>query len=478
MGLIAGARTLFARAVATTRTTARVVSTWQQGKPLPSHVDYVGMATDIVRPNIVISACIWEIVTSAAEPEMLAERRTIVNGEEQWVRLPDSHDLPTLLRDPNPEETTDELIERLLTHQQIAGQWNMHKQRSAGGRLAELWALRPDRLRTVPGGDGLVAGYSFAKDNGRPELLPSTDVVTCMLHADPLDDFYGLSPVAVLMQFGDLDNKAAEYLRNFFYNGGAPAGIMKLKATVEAPDRQRLKDIWKQEHGGPHGWHTISVFDADGDYQEIGSRPDSLNMDRIWDATESRICSAFGVPPIIIGCHVGLKRATYANYKEARASFWQETMPIILRRTAKKFTKGVAGEWGADFRVRFALEGVEALQENAESKREFAIAAYDSGLCTLNEARVFAGLPEIVGPEGEARKQNPTANAADGTALSDLFKRVVKLETHGHEGHASGSKLAARRAELRRAAEQYFESMGGDLVDHLRERIGGKARVA
>ena len=124
MGVVAFVREKFARALPAVRQ-ARVVSTWQADKPLPKSTDYKTFASELARKNVIVASCIWEIVTSACEPELVAERRTTQNGKDVWTRLPDSHDLATLLRQPNPDESSDELLERLLTHQQIGGQWNL-----------------------------------------------------------------------------------------------------------------------------------------------------------------------------------------------------------------------------------------------------------------------------------------------------------------------------------------------------------------
>ena len=473
-----GLREAFARAASPQRSmAARVVNVWQQGKPLPRHDDYVALATHLVRKNVLVASCIWELVTSAAEPELVAEQRKVVDGKETWVRLPDSHDLPTLLNRPNPEESQDELLERLLTHQQIGGQWNLRKERSSSGRLVELWAMRPDRVEVIPGADGLVAGYAFKDDQGKRTPMDKQNVTTCMLRADPLDDFYGLSPLSVLALFGDLDNKAAEYLRTFFYNGGAPAGLLKLKNVVlETADRQRLKQTWQEEHAGERGWHTVSVLDADAEYQEIGSRPEQLKMEAIWDETEARICGALGVPPILVGCHVGLKRATYANYAEARTSFWEETMTPLLRRTNTKLTMGVAHEWGGDFRIRHDLANVPALQKDQVESRAAAVNEYNAGMLTLNEARVKCGYPELEGDEGTQRKAAsapPAGGPADlGSQFGDLLGRVATLERHSTETHGHNSRaVAKRRTELRDAAARYFGSMGPDLVAHLKSAL-------
>ena len=64
--------------------------------------------------------------------------------------------------------------------------------------MRELYALRPDRMRVVPGADGwpeayeyTVAGRTVRFDQSAPPLPP----ILHLPHFHPLDDHYGLAPL-------------------------------------------------------------------------------------------------------------------------------------------------------------------------------------------------------------------------------------------------------------------------------------------
>lgn len=451
---------------------SRIVPTWQAGRPLPTPDDYAKLAEDGYRKNIVVAACIWEIATSASEPVAIVER-TLPDGTRQLVKS--THPLLRLLAQPNPTMSWYELMEILHVHQQISGNWYVHKVRALtsvgtpGGAVVQLWPLRPDRVRIVPNASGGIEKYTYSMSGAQPQDLRPEDVMHCPLHPDPLEDFYGLSPIAAVARAVDMDNQGMDYLRAFFLNAGAPAGLLKFKKKIVDPaERSRVKLQWQSEHSGERGWHTVSVLDADAEYQEIGSRPEKLRMNTIFDETEARICAAFGVPPILIGMVIGLNRSTYSNYREARVSLWDETLSPLYVRTAAKLTTGLAVEFGDDLVIGFDLSRVHALQEQTDGRRKWAAEGWRSGLLTFNEARGIAGMPPVDGAEGTKFRPQPSVTEA---ALSGFrFARARRRALHAHGRLTPEQKRA--KAEMTRVLRRHFRDQGAALAAHLRAGEG------
>ena len=122
----------------------------------------------------------------------------------------------------------------------------------------------------------------------------------------------------------DLDNEAATWLRDFFENKGVLAAFLKVSEKLRKEQRLQVKEDWRDEFGsenlGRFGLAVVRTGAAD--YQPIGETPGrDLDLEHIWDTTETRICAVMdNTPPIIIGLNVGLKRSTYSNYRKAKVS--------------------------------------------------------------------------------------------------------------------------------------------------------------
>ena len=417
----------------------RIVSTWLEGRDLPAQTDLARLGDEGYRKSMVIFACIREIAASAAEPIL-----RVYAGEDPSTHEPiaDPADpLLALLTGPNDEQSAYEFVEELVTHLYVAGNAYIHKVRALrASRVVRLFLLRPDRVSIRPGAGGVVESYGLRIDGKDQPPLPAGDVIHIKF-PDPLDDYYGLSPLAVAARVADLDLQAVDFLRAIFLNRGIPAGILKLQSRVEPKERERLKLLWEDEYAGFRGWHRLAVLDGGAEYQDIGMKLDELNLDGVLSQTETRICAVFGVPPIKIGVKAGLAASTYSNYEQADRSYWLETLSPLYRRLGDKLTLGLGAEYGNPRRrVAFDLSQVPALQEDQKALRQFALDAWDKGLLKRNEARKLVKQPEDPGGDvykSETRPAPPLALPVNGDgngngngqpALADAAGRLMLPE--------------------------------------------------
>ena len=443
---------------------ARTIPAWKAAEPLPKPHDFEKFADEGYRKNVLIYACIRTLADCVAKAPPVV--KTDPEGE-----VIEEGPMVDLLWEPNPTDTRFSLVERIVMHLNVAGNAYVWKRRAKNRKVGELYALRPDRVSIKVKKSGDLDGYVYKLDaDSKSEFLPANDVIH-MLLPDPLDDFYGLSPIAVMARYGDLDTQAVDYLRAFFLNGGAPAGLLKLKNRAPAAERARIQAQWKEMYGTHTGWHDIAVLDAEAEYEELGSRPEKLTMTAMFDTTETRICSAFGVPPIVVQVRVGLENNVWGNYKEAVKSMWNETVIPQYDRIGDALTRGLVGdELGEGIEIAFDYSKVDALQEDQDSKRKFALEGWDKGLITLNEARETAGLDPIKGEEGGERKKAPDPvapgpfDAKTGQPLPKPGeKQGIEIDAEDLDEYLGTGKL-----RLHRPKAQGLPETSGGPVETLR----------
>jgi len=296
------------------RAVTSIVLSWTIDKPQYSTVDYATLAESGYAFNALIWACIREIATSAAEAPLRVYERA-ASGD--IVEIPD-HPLRQLIRRPNPYQTEFEFIEDTLTLLNIAGNAYIELERNRADRIVGLWPIRPDRMAVIPGGDK-IRGYEYTIGD-QSAYLPRRDVIH-IRYPNPLNDYYGMSPIAAIARIADIDNSAIDFIKMFFDNGAVPLGIFKTRRRIDQIEADRIKGRWKDRLQG--NWHDIAVIDAEGEYQQVGVDLAQLDLTSLTNLTESRICAAFGVPPVIVGANVGLERSTYCLPANARV--WMPT---------------------------------------------------------------------------------------------------------------------------------------------------------
>ena len=118
----------------------------QVGRPVWTSRDYESLAREGFQRNAVVYRCVRMIAEAAASVPLM-----VMQGGERR----EDHPLAQRLRAPNPEQSGVELMEQIYGHLQTAGNAYLE---AAGAGVEELYALRPDRVRVVPGADGMAGG--------------------------------------------------------------------------------------------------------------------------------------------------------------------------------------------------------------------------------------------------------------------------------------------------------------------------------
>ena len=120
------------------------------GRPVWTPRDYDSLAREGFAKNPVAYRCVRMIAEAAAAMPL-----TVFEGGE---RAGPDHPLVRLLARANPEQSGAELFEALHGSLQTAG--NAYLEASGEG-LEELYVLRPDRVKVVPGANGWPAAYDY-----------------------------------------------------------------------------------------------------------------------------------------------------------------------------------------------------------------------------------------------------------------------------------------------------------------------------
>ena len=111
--------------------------------------------------------------------------------------------------------------------------------------------------------------------------------------------------------------------------------------------------------------------------------------------SETRVCMALGVPPIVVGAKVGLDRSTFANFAEAVDHVQHGVVSAMRRRIADRVNLDEELAPRGKGKVAFDLSQVAALEGERQAKWDRATGAYSKRIITKNEAREMVGLPPV-----------------------------------------------------------------------------------
>ena len=381
--------------------------------------------TSYATKSELVYACIEKKAQAATDPVLILQKK---KGDD-WEQI-DEHPALDLLNEPNPWDDGDSFLRTWIASENIAGEFYAEIVRSRAGVPAELYPLRPDYLypQYVSRGGSEVLDHYLYYINGKPIKFLPDDLLIKRRHG--LGSMYsGVSPLYVALNPVDADIAATEYIRAFYNNGATPSGILKVKGrkmSEEDMAAAQQKFVNRYGRGGKMRGGPM-ILDEDGDYEAIGSNLSELNSGELTQIDETRICMAFGVPPVLIGAYVGLQNVNQkASFKGAMEEFWMNTMSPELKQLRQFLTRKFLPLYGeaeavmrGDIRFFWDMTNVSALQEDVDAVHDRIALGYKTGIYKLDEAREHVGLEPVGGEEGEAFFSAPAVEEPEKDILDE-----------------------------------------------------------
>lgn len=329
---------------------------------------YDRLADEAYRKNVIAYRCIGEVASGAASvPWLLYEGHGVRRREHE------AHPLLTLLRRPSPAQGGIALMETLYAYLLIGGNAYLEAVTAEDRAFldappTELHALRPDRVSVVPGALGMAALYRHELAGVRRDFPVDQVSGRCrLLHLknfNPLDDWYGLSPIEAAAFSIDQHNEAGAWNQALLQNGARPSGALVYGgadgAGMRLSDEQyeRLRHEVEAQFQGARNAGRPLLLEGGLAWHEMSLSPKDMDFINAKHTAARDIALAFGVPPQLLGIPGD---NTYANLREARLALWEETIIPLLRRVADALNAWLVPLYGDALCLEFDLDEVSAL---------------------------------------------------------------------------------------------------------------------
>ena len=363
------------------------VPLWQDKTPVWSSKNFKAFAVEGYKKVVWVYACVREIATSVSSiPWSLYRKQREQDGKIKLVEV-EQHALLDLLKRPNRWMSGQEFFEGCITYLNLAGNayWELAAL-DGQKRPSEIYLLRPDRVKVVASRQHFIDHYIYTVNNEKFTL--DVDEVIHLKYLDPLDDYYGMSPIEAAARTIDTENEAVDWNKVFFQNAARPDGALITDQQLTDEQFERLAKQIEQDWQGTRNAHKPLLLEAGLKWMQLGLAQKDMDFSALRRMTREEICAVFGVPPVLVGI---LDRATYSNYEEARKSFYEETVIPMLDRLKAKLNAELVPRYGDDLVLNYDLSGVSALQESQDALFKRLGGAVKQGLLTVNEARKALG---------------------------------------------------------------------------------------
>jgi HK97 family phage portal protein len=324
-----------------------------------------------------------------------------------------AHPLLDLISRPNPRQDGASFLESVASHLLLAGNSYVEAVSLADASGAskasvrELYALRPDRMKVVPGPDGWPRAFDYTVA-GQTVRFDQTAPLPPILHLtlfNPLDDYYGLSPLEAAAIAVDTHNAAAHWNKALLDNAARPSGALVYAgpegAVMHDAQFERLKKELSDQYQGTANAGRPLLLEGGLDWKPMSLSPKDMDFMEAKHSAAREIALAFGVPPMLLAIPGD---NTYSNYQEANRVFWRATVLPLASRIGSALTQWLAPAFGANLDgTRLALavdtDKVEALSPDRAALWERVTKA---PFLTVNEKRAATGYGAVAGGDSFA----------------------------------------------------------------------------
>ena len=371
--------------------TARLIALESGGRARWTPRDYAALAREGYQSNAIVHRAVLLIAESIGSLSFV-----LYEGAAELT----AHPLLDLLARPNPRQDGASLLEAVSSHLLLAGNAYVEAVGIDGEdalNVRELYALRPDRMKVVPGPDGWPQAYEYtvAGSTVRFDQSAALPPILQLTLFNPLDDYYGLSPLEAAAVAVDTHNAAAKWNKALLDNAARPSGALVYDgpegAVMSDAQFERLKKELAGHYQGAANAGRPLILEGGLDWKAMSLSPKDMDFMEAKHSAAREIALAFGVPPMLLAIPGD---NTFSNYQEANRVFWRQTVLPLAGRIATALTQWLAPSFGADLVLAADTDRIEALSADRAALWQRVSQA---PFLTVNEQRAATGYGAVAG---------------------------------------------------------------------------------
>jgi HK97 family phage portal protein len=360
-----------------------------------------------------------------------------------------------VLRKPNRYQTIIKFIEQWLIQKLTRGNAYILKQRDGRGIVTALYVLDSTRVTPLVTPDGAV--YYEIKRDDLAEVskevitVPAAEIIhdiMCALY-HPL---IGVTPIYACGQAALSGLSIQGNSQKFFANGSNPSGFLTAPGAISTETAIRLKTYFDANFSGDN----VGKIAIGGDglkYEPFSMTAVDAQLIEQLKWTAENVCTAFHVPPYMIG--IG-PPPPYANIEPLLQQYWSQCIQSLVVSLEKALDEGL----GIDVKVNGTQYGTEfdvddLIWMDTATRTKAAADSISGGSLSPNEARrKYHGVGPVKGGESPyLQQQNYSLAALAERDANDPFAKPAPAPAQVSAPMASESdmptaQMAAALADL------------------------------
>jgi len=411
---------------------APIVSYQSLGYDVSTKIAYQDLAKEGYSENAIVYRCINEIANNASRVNI-----NLFRGDQEV----DNHPLLDLLYNPSPTQSQVEWFQGLYSYLLISGNNYMLSVGGDNTPPTELYNLRPDRIQIRTGQRAMPQSYDYIiggqiVESYEVDQATGNSKIKHIKMFNPLDDYYGMSPIQASSVDIDQHNLANKHNVNLLQNGARPSGAVIFKpkdetgGSVQLSENQRsqLQSDINSRFAGTGNAGRPMLLEGDFDWKEMGLSPKDMDFIQLKNMSAKDIALVYGVPSQLIGIP---DAQTYSNFAEAKLALYNETIIPLLDKIQGDLNEWLVPQFNDEaLELRYDIDSIPAMAEQRRRVFESVTSGVKDGILTRNEAREQLGYEPIDGADSLLVPANlmPLNVATEETPEEDRSEDIPEEE--------------------------------------------------
>lgn len=357
--------------------------------------------------NVIVYRAVQEVAKAAASLEIELYG---ANGE-----VIEQHPALELLQRPTPQLTWQAWLSEMIVNRMILGETACVSANETGPP-AEIWPINPIHVDLKPGRGGMPSAY--VHEINRAKKVFPVDPVTGQSQLmfsktyNPANYWRGQSPLMASALAGDTHNAGMMWNYSLLRNSARPSGLIRFKHGYPGGEAiQRMREYFKARMQGSENAGEIPMLADDAEWVSLSQSARDMDFLKTMQETAKYVASSLGVPLPLIDNDA----STFNNLEQAKERLYTDTVIPLVKELLADLNNWLLPRYADGLELRVDMDAIPALEGLRERMFNRAVAAYGSGLLSLQESRKLMGYePE---PEGDMK---PIPNAFPDLGADDV----------------------------------------------------------
>jgi len=193
--------------------------------------------------------------------------------------------------------------------------------------------MHPITSDGTPNGD--LVGWEYRAGNYRKRF--ALFEVHQIKNFNPYDKFHGIGPISAASLSISQAYQASLFNESALANGAEPGAILMLEGKPDERTIRLIRSQFEARHQGAKNAKRTAALAGIKDIKTVAMSMVDMQMAELRNLSDIRICSAFGVPPAVVGL---VTEAQYAH-GPAQQDFAVNTMRPLASLIAGHITKAI-----------------------------------------------------------------------------------------------------------------------------------------